>query len=336
MSRARTWIVVGILGFATWRACGSSSPEALPTATGILHTAVLRDGFAVMEPDGDRHVIEVDGDGKLRDRRAVPLTTEARVFGTRQGVAVAWHAGKQVKLALVTGDGKLGEPSVWGRNATTICDGAASNDQRFAIGWLESDGRVWFVHGPMTNAAVSAPVVSEPGVAGLQRAEWCAITSAGDYIALFWREGSRFFMNMCSKKECTNMVARVPLDSRHALLGVGCTREGCLIAFRDQTSKTHVGWMGVTGKKQWSKPLTEATQATEVSIAAIGNRAMAVGFVGKEGATILRISKDGAMERAWADPSSTEVPSVAWAKNRLLVAIPEGGGVRHEVLVAPN
>lgn len=332
MSRARTLMFVGLLGFATWRACRSSAPEAPPASTGVLHTAVLRDGFAVMESDGDRHVVEVDGEGKLRNRRAVPVGNEARVFGTPQGVAVGWHAGKQIKLALVTGDGKLGEPSVWGRNATMMCDGVASNDQRFGVGWLESDGRVWVVSGPMTSTvtAVSAPEQ-------LARSEWCGITSAGDHIALLWREGSKTFINLCSKKECSGLVAPLPLDPRHELLAFGCTRESCLLAFRDQQSNTHVGQMGVTGKKWWSKPLTEAAQSTEVTIAPVGKKSMAVGFVAKEGATVLRIAnKNGAMERLWADPSSTEVPSVAWSKDRLFVAIPEGGGVRHEVLAAPN
>lgn len=297
---------------------------------------MLRDGFAIMEAEGDRHVVEVDADGNRRRRRAVPIVTDARVIGTSRGPAVGWLDRKKVKLALVTGDGELGQASEWGRNATTLCEGAASNDQRFAIGWLEGDGRIWFVHGPMSSALPAAMTMTTAGDPQPMRAEWCGITSAGDYIALLWREGSRWFLNMCSKKECTGMVARVPLDPKHALLAVGCTREGCLLAFRDQRSNTHLGFIGVTGKKQWVKPLTQATQSTEVSITAIGAKAMAVGFVSREGANVLRVSKDGAMERAWADPASTEVPSVAWAKDRLLVAIPEGDKVRHEVVQAPR
>ncbi len=241
-----------------------------------------------------------------------------------------------MKLALVKGDGELGQASEFGRNATILCEGAASNDQRFAIGWIESDGRLWFVHGPTSAESTTSPPSESLASVAPMRAEWCGVTSAGDYIALFWREGARWFLNMCSRKECTSMVARVPLDPKHALLATGCTREGCLIAFRDQKSNTHLGWIGVTGKKQWSKPLTQAAQSTDISMAAIGAKAMAVGFVSKEGASVLRVSKDGAMERAWADPASTEVPSVAWAKERLLIAIPEAGGVRHEVVQTPR
>jgi len=323
---------VGVLGFATWRACGSSSSESPPTSTNILHTAVLRDGFAALEYEGDRHVVEVDANGTFRNRRAVPVRGEARVFGTRQGVAVGWLDNKKVKLALVTGDGKLGEASVWGRDAQMMCEGTASNDLRFGVGWLEKDGRVWFVHGP-TAAAMEVVSLPHPGVV----AEWCGITSAGDQIALLFREGSKIYMNMCSKKECSGLVAPLPLDPRHQLLAIGCSKDSCMLAFRDQQSNTHVGQMGVTGKKWWSKQLTEAVSSTEVSIAAIGKKSMAVGFVAKEGATVLRVdNKKGLMERLWADPSSTEVPSVAWAKDRLFVAIPEGDGVRHEVLAAPN
>ena len=338
MARPRSILVVGLLGALVWRWC--ASPSATPaTSVGILHTAVLRDGFAIMEADGDRHVVEVDEDGNRRRRRAVPVVTDARVIGTSQGTAVGWLDRKKVKLARVTGDGELGQASEWGRNATALCESAASNDQRFGIGWLESDGRVWFVHGPMSSAVSGvrhSPVMFAGSEAEVMRADWCGITSAGDYIALLWREGSRWFLNMCSKKECTNMVARVPLDPKHALLAFGCTREGCLLAFRDQKSNTNLGWIGVTGKKQWVKPLAQATQSTEVSITAIGKNAMAVGFVSKEGASVLRVSKTGAMERAWADPASTEVPSVAWNKDRLLVAIPEGDKVRHEVVVTPQ
>ncbi len=330
MARPRTVLVLGLLSVVVWSWCGSS-PSAPPPAHGVLHTAVLRDGFGIMEADGNRHVVEVDTDGNRRRRRAIPVVGDARVVGTNQGAAVAWLDRKKVKLALVKGDGELGQPSEWGRNATALCEGAASNDERFGIGWLESDGRVWFVHGPMSPAIAAAPVTTQA-----MAADWCGITSAGDYIALLWREGARWFLNLCSKKECTGMVARVPLDPKHALLAFGCSREGCLIAFRDQKSNTHLGFIGVTGKKQWVKPLTEAAQSTEVSITAIGAKAMAVGFVAREGATVLRVSKAGAMERAWADPASTEVPSVAWAKDRLLIAIPESGGVRHDVVQAPR
>jgi hypothetical protein len=41
------------------------------------------------------------------------------------------------------------------------------------------------------------------------------------------------------------------------------------------------------------------------------------------------------MERAWADPPSREMPSVAWARQRLLVAIAEGDTIRHDVVAAP-
>lgn len=329
MARPRSIFVVGLLGAVVWVWCGSSAPSPT-TSDGVLHTAVLRDGFGIMESDGDRHVVEVDRDGQRRRRRAIPVVGDARVFGTNQGAAVAWLDRKKVKLALVKGDGELGQPQEWGRNASALCEGAASNDERFGIGWLESDGRVWFVHGPMSPAATVSTLADEQAM----KAEWCGITSAGDYIALLWREGARWFLNMCSRKECTSMVARVPLDPKHTLLAFGCSREGCLIAFRDQKSTTNLAFVGVTGKKQWAKPLSEAAPSTEVSIAAIGPKAMAVGFVAKEGATVLRVSKDGAMERAWADPASTEVPAVAWANERLLIAIPDGDGVRHDVVQA--
>src|SRR5665647_3228893 len=160
MARPRSLLLVGLLGILTWRWCGSSGSPDGRFSDGILHTAVLRDGFAIMEADGDRHVVEVDEDGNRRRRRAVPVVTDARVIGTAQGAAVGWLERKKVKLALIKGDGELGQASEWGRNATALCESAASNDQRFAIGWLESDGRVWFVHGPMSSAVSGVAPIS--------------------------------------------------------------------------------------------------------------------------------------------------------------------------------
>ncbi|MBA3456325.1 MAG: hypothetical protein H0T42_24705, partial [Deltaproteobacteria bacterium] len=71
MARLRSILLVGLLGAVLWTWCGSS-PSTPKTSGEIFHTAVLRDGFGIMEAEGDRHVVEVDTDGNRRRRRAIP------------------------------------------------------------------------------------------------------------------------------------------------------------------------------------------------------------------------------------------------------------------------
>ena len=89
----------------------------------------------------------------------------ARVVGGRAGTLFAWLSDKRLRLALVGEDGTLGAPSAWGRNALQLCDGVATGDHRFGVGWLERDGGVWFVHGPI-GAAVNATAVPAAGADG--------------------------------------------------------------------------------------------------------------------------------------------------------------------------
>ncbi|MDB4961160.1 MAG: hypothetical protein JWP01_1159 [Myxococcales bacterium] len=316
-----------VLAIAWWR-----RDDAPPTSVGPLYTAVLRDGFAIMEAAGDRHVLELDREGARRRRSAIPVITDARVVGTRTGAAVGFLDEGRVKLGRVTDDGTLGGITAWGHKVDRLCDGAASNDLRFAIGWLERNGKLSYVHGPVTAELATTEVATTEHTT--RATGWCAITSAGEDIAVFWREGTRLFMQTCSTRTCS-MLVRIPLNPKQALVAQGCSSEGCLLAFRNETGKPQLGWMTLAGKPLWSKPLPQATSRTAFSITAIGARAMAVGFVSSEGATVLRVSNTGAMERAWADPASTEQPSVAWASGQLLVAIADGDTIRHDVVAAP-
>lgn len=68
---------------------------------------------------------------------------------TRVGAAVAWHEGAKLRLARLAADGQLVESSTWGKSVQRLCEGVASNDAMFGVGWLEADGKVWVVHGPV-------------------------------------------------------------------------------------------------------------------------------------------------------------------------------------------
>ena len=297
---------------------------------------MLADGFAVMEgAPGDRHAIAVDWDGRRVDRRAVPvIAPSVRMVGAAGGIAVGWQDGNKLALARVSGDGELDQRTSWGKRVTQLCDGTASNEHRFGIGWLESDGRVWVVHGPTSASAVTDPVATD---AELTRTVWCGVTSAGEKIALLWRDQhNRTQLDLCDRKGCSNFTARLPIAKQHALAGIACVETACLFAIRDDRGGAQLGWMTTRGKLAWSRPLADATANTGFSIVAAGDRAFVIGYVTREGAMAARVIEGGSLVRAWADPSSTELPALAWANDRLLVAHRHGDRVAPEIVALPR
>src|SRR5204863_6528273 len=120
------------------------------------------------------------------------------------------------------------ELGTWGRSVRQICDGVASNATRFAVGWLEADDTVWFVHGPLAAAAEGAdgplPEAGPIRVGPLTRNDWCGVASAEDKIALMWRDADRLSLTMCSQKACSNLPVSFKLERRVPVLGVGCLR----------------------------------------------------------------------------------------------------------------
>jgi hypothetical protein len=318
-----------------------TAPPKVVAETLDLQTAVLGKGFVVLEGlRTDRHVIETDRDGALAGRRAVPVhAPHARVVGTSAGTAMAWLGADKVHLAQVTGDGKLGEVSLWGKKVTQLCDGTASSTLRWGVGWLEKDGRIWLLHGPTSRRVQASD--GDPDVLTQSSATattWCGVTSAGTNIALVWREtGNRTFINYCNQKGCDSNVHRVPVGAKHELKGIACTGTSCLVALRDEAGKAHLGWMTAKGKVVWSKPLTDATPESEFSLVAAGDKAFAVGYTASEGATVTRVIEGGSMVRAWADPYSHVTPALAWANDRLLVAHRhDQGSVAPEVVPLPQ
>src|SRR5262249_48060844 len=125
---------------------------------------------------------------------------DLRLVGTRIGAVAAWHDDKRVRLVRVEDDADVG---TWGRSVRQLCDGAASNDAQFGVGWLEANDSVWIVHGPVAadGAAAQAEVLGEraermPPDAELARNEWCGVASAEQAIALLWRSADRLRLTM--------------------------------------------------------------------------------------------------------------------------------------------
>ncbi|CAN5834263.1 hypothetical protein BH11MYX3_BH11MYX3_46020 [soil metagenome] len=308
------------------------------SSTRELSAAVLFDGFAVLDgTPNDRHVIQVDRDGGSPTRRAIPvIAPEARMIGTWAGVAIGWHDKGKIQFARVTGDGELGEVSTWGKGVTQLCDGTASDELRWGFGWLQKDGRVWLLHG-QTKQTVSTLASTSDVTAAAAKTVWCGVTSAGSDIGLFWRDAAgKLFVNLCSQKSCSSRVTRIPFDPKQKLEGLACTAKSCLVAFRNDRG-AQVGSITLPqGRVTWIKPLADATADTTFSLVAAGDQAFAIGYVSREGAIVSRVIASSSMVRAWADPYSQEVPALAWADDRLLVAHRHGDKVAPEVVPLPR
>src|SRR5689334_8172344 len=213
------------LSAALWSRHAARAPTA--RAEGGLQGAVLLDGFAFAQPapGGAGHrVVDVDPEGHARRERTLPATGELRVVGTRIGAAAAWQDGKRLQLARVEDDRDMG---TWGRSMRQMCAGVASNATRFAVGWLEADDTVWFVHGPLAAAAEGADegdgtlaAALSIGAAALTRNDWCGVASAEDKIALLWRDADRLSLTMCSQKACSNLPVSFKLERGIPVLGV--------------------------------------------------------------------------------------------------------------------
>ncbi len=331
------WLLAGLLatmfvGVGGTPAVGVSSPRELATA-------VLTDGFAILDgTPNHRHVIEVDRDGGGPTRRAVPVVApNVRMVGTSVGVAIGWQDRDRVQFARLTGDGTLGEVSTWGKRVVQLCEGTASNELRWGLGWFQNDGKVWMLHGPTRNNPLATGGSSELAVTTATDIRWCGIASAGHDIALLWRDQhDRMSMNLCGPKRCDAGVSSLPIAAKETFAGLVCANRACVMTLRDEHGAAQLVWMSPKGKRAWVKPLADATPATTFSLVAAGDDAFAIGYVGREGATVTRVIVSGSMVRAWADPYSQDPPVLAWARDRLLIAHRQQSGVAPEVVPLPR
>lgn len=318
--RQKTIAVLALVGMWWWRRGGDASLEAgYP-----IQAAVIPSGFAALVGPRDVHdgvrVVTVDRNGEQRDQTALRIAGDVRIVGTGQGPAIGWREGKQIKLSLLDRDGRPVQASTWGKNATRLCEGVASNEYRFGVGWLESDDRVWFVHGPASTLVADAE--PEALVAGEVDADlapaWCGIASAERNVVLLWRESGRLVMNFCGTKACADRIAKTPIDRNDALLGFGCIHDSCLFATRDKRGAVNLTQVSSKGRSS-TRALPHVAADSRVSIIGAGGRAYALAFKSTTGdGELQRFSTDGALIDIGSIERPDDAPVVTWAAEKLL------------------
>ncbi len=282
-----------------------------------VQAGVLRDGFTVLV---DRQVHELDRDARPEHQMSLQLADEVRFVGTSRGSTVGWKDGKKLKLAALDDDGNPDEPSTWGNKVTQLCEGAASNEHRFGIGWLEADNRVWIVHGPMRASELAIDALELDTDAA--KVTWCGVASAGPDLALLWRDGNKLKLNFCTPKACSAYVTKVPVPGEEQLLGFGCVRDACLFASRDR-SQTVLRRVFETGRSI-KLALSAAADDTRVEIVGTGPRRFALGYLDRERRAVVELRGiDGSVEQSWSF-DEREVPALRWDGARLLVAFSSG------------
>ncbi|HEY5943951.1 MAG TPA: hypothetical protein VIV40_00590 [Kofleriaceae bacterium] len=307
--------VVGLIGIWWWL-----RGDRVRVDTDV-QAAVLKDGFAVRS--GQR-VVDIDRKGNQRKQYSLEHTGDVRLLGPASGTAAVWIESKKVRLVrLATGK----SVAVFGQSARMLCEGAATNDERFAAGWLEADDSVWFVHGDTRvkrSDEASSVEIDEPVMvpATADRKNWCGIASAQDLIALFWRDRDRLLIQTCTRKKCAGIAGSVAFDRNDTLLGFGCVRNACLLAARGKQGKSRLQFVTESGSTKWTKEL-DITQL-EVAIIGAGPDAFAIGYSTAESSDVLRVDRKGSTTRVWHGPPSGGAPALAWSNGQLLVA-PRGG-----------
>ncbi|MBA3396764.1 MAG: hypothetical protein H0T89_29305 [Deltaproteobacteria bacterium] len=149
MSRTRWFLgAIGLVLAARWCAVDDPATAGDPASYG-LYTAIVPNGFLVMESRDQRTVREIDHDGKELGRRPVPVLNDVRVVGAAGGPAIAFIDNHKLVFGRLGKHGELTKTRKFGRAATELCHGAASNDKGFAVAWRESNG-LGLLHGTLS------------------------------------------------------------------------------------------------------------------------------------------------------------------------------------------
>jgi hypothetical protein len=297
-----------------------------PTGPAPAQAAVLADGFAAI--DGAGRIVELDDDARRRRQIAVAdVPAGARVIGVASQVGLAWRAGKQMAIAVVDEDGHLDRTSKFGKRVASVCEGVATNEHEFGVAWFEADGGIWFVRGPTSARSAEAAVpTAEPA-----KADFCAIASAAEKLALLFTEGSRTTMVLCGR-QCGG-ARRLELPKKSAVLGLGCTRAGCVVATRGDGGAVNATWVTPQGKSVWTKPLPHARPGSRVTLAGTGAQ-VAIAYATANEPVVVAASAAGEIATVWQGESD-DVPSIVHAGGRLLVARSVGGEVTGSLVRVP-
>lgn len=283
------------------------------TSSTVRQAAVLADGFAVR--DGER-VYELERDGTRRATHGVRADRPLRVFGTTAGAAAGWVRNGQFQLI----DLKTGElAGAWGTAARHLCQGIATNDQRFAVGWMEDDGQLWWLHGPTGSSTVSVlpPVANH--IASADEPGFCAIASAEDRVAVLWRDRNWLRINWCSSRSCSPLPASTKLDPKISIIAEGCLRNACLLETRhDGTDE--LMYVTESGAVKWrEQPIVPDTSPGDVTIVGIADSAFAIALP----STVLRVDRTGTFTTLWSG-NDAATPAIAWSRGKLLVSHSHG------------
>jgi hypothetical protein len=285
---------------------------------------VLPDNFAIVDgPDTGRKLVELDFGGAVRTSIDLdPLAPDIRAIGTGAGPAAVWIDNGKIVLQMIRRDGSHGKRDTFGKKATVLCDGTASNDARFGVGWIESDGRIWFVHGPVAQDEMEAA-----GDDDAPKPKWCGIASADDDIALLWPDGKKLMMNICDRRRCSGSVTTIKIDPAQ-LRGFGCTFDDCLFATADGKLTSFT----MKGKQRWTRDVPGIRAGDRVSIVGSKDR-FAVGYHRADGgASIARVGSAGTVAEIWNDPRGDQAPALALSKDRLAVGYRRDHDLQHIVI----
>jgi hypothetical protein len=319
--------------------------SSAPSAPARPQAAVLADGFAALA-GGDQIALFDEDARRRRELELDDAPAGARVVGVGGHVGLVFRDGKRVAVAVVGEDGRLEQTTRFGKRVASMCQGVATNEHRFGVAWLESDGSVWFVHGPTSPRGGAAPAASaseaiaeieefdataEAPFAEPPKPETCMIASAHEKLALLYTEGSRTTLVLCGKS-CA-APRRVELPKQAEVLGFGCTRGGCAIATRGERGATLVTWTTPQGRAQWTKPLPHASERTRVSLAGTGAQ-VAIAYETANEPVVVTASPAGAIATVWQGQSDA-VPGLVHASGRLLVARLVDGALTGSVVRAP-
>jgi hypothetical protein len=289
---------------------------------GVPQAMVLADGFGIVDgPDTGRVLVQLDRDGSQRSRvELATIAPDIRVVGARSGPLAVWIDRGKIALQSINPDGSLGARDEFGTKVARLCEGVATNDLRFGVSWMEKDGKIWVVHGPVSDAAASDDDVPKP--------TWCGVASADEEIALLWSDGSKIRQNNCDRRSCRNTVAKIAIDPKQ-LVGFGCTFEGCLFATRD----SKVTWFTERGTKRWSANLPDVRAGERVSIAG-GRKRFAVGYQTASGAAVVRFDLSGNPTQVWNDRAD-QAPALALSRDRLAISYHRDSELQHRVIALP-
>ena len=271
-----------------------------PGAPDEMRVGVLGKGFVALSGG---ELTELDDAGEVLVRKQLSVKVdEARVMSDRSGALVGWRRGSNVFAARLDDEGRPRGDEPFATDVASLCEGTASNRYRWGFAWLDRAGRI-------TKAENSLRAAELP-----EAASWCGIASANMNIAMLWRQHDGVWMTFCRTSDCDRVHVHALSEPSDEVLGFGCTGESCLFAVR---AGSGASLRYVTEDLRYAT--WELDTRSPVSIAAIGVRAFAIGYLARDGRGVVeRVLRDGSRSTVWE--GGTVPPVVTWNDGQLLIA----------------